>query len=460
MKNFGFALAFVAGAACSVATAQSLVQSKAVKQISNETVETAQRAAFRPTRTATRLTTGQTIPGGGFGTRATTVVYDTFSNKSVTIAGTPFTGRSADFNLSWADQADYRNGTGSGSAYIRGLWDAANAATVPAFPANNGFAASLSGAVRTDILFDGWDAQDAVWPGGDTLVAKGLKQLDYALAFRNSKTGAVEEPRVVNMLFFNLDPVDPTVGIVEGGVQLTYTLPVGFAGFFDDTFDFTTFGALDPIQGIDGDLMYDFPNTITVVAACPADFNGDTFVDDTDFVIFATNYDLFSVPPADPACDLNNDGFVDDTDFVIFASAYDQFTCPSGGGTVVADGVGVMYSGGRHIWRFPGFTVQGRQGTTSTTAFPLPEELLSVGASDGADFPVRSWGFVNSVGSDADPNFDGQPGISYVDIYNTATGFTNWWYQLGTTTQYAPPSGSTDYIGIAGETPRRITVEN
>ena len=61
---------------------------------------------------------------------------------------------------------------------------------------------------------------------------------------------------------------------------------------------------------------------------CPADFNSDGFVDDTDFVLFAQAYDQFTVPPASAACDLNGDTFVDDTDFVLFAQAYDVFTCP------------------------------------------------------------------------------------------------------------------------------------
>ena len=64
------------------------------------------------------------------------------------------------------------------------------------------------------------------------------------------------------------------------------------------------------------------------VPACPADFNSDGFVDDTDFVLFAQSYDQFTVPPANPATDLNSDGFVDDTDFVLFAQAYDAFVCP------------------------------------------------------------------------------------------------------------------------------------
>ena len=61
---------------------------------------------------------------------------------------------------------------------------------------------------------------------------------------------------------------------------------------------------------------------------CPADFTGDGFVDDSDFVVFAAAYDAFTVPPANPDCDLTGDGFVDDSDFVDFAVAYDAFTCP------------------------------------------------------------------------------------------------------------------------------------
>lgn len=64
---------------------------------------------------------------------------------------------------------------------------------------------------------------------------------------------------------------------------------------------------------------------------CPANFNGDCSVDDTDFVFFAQAYDLFSCSdpamPAGCAADFNGDGFVDDFDFVVFAQAYDGFFC-------------------------------------------------------------------------------------------------------------------------------------
>ena len=446
------AIVTACGLAAGVASAQSLVQAKAQNGLSQNKPSLPKAAQpFRAAR-ATNILTGETVTPGGFGTRANVAVYDSFTPKTVTIAGTTFTNSAGDPNVSWVDRADYVNGTGSGSAYLEGMWDANNAATVAAPPATNGLEASYDGEFRTDILFDGWDAVESLWPGGDVLVAKNLGVIDFTVAFRNTKTGAQEEPRILNILFFNLDPNDPSVGIVEGGVNLTYTIPAGDSGWSDDSFDFASFSTPTPIQGIDGDMMFDFVNTITVGASCPADFNGDTFVDDTDFVIFATNYDLFSVPPADPATDLNNDGFVDDTDFVIFAGAYDQFTCPSGGGTVVADGVGVTTGGGRQIIN-NSFTVLGRQGSTASNAFPLPEELLNVGVNTG-NFPVRNWGWTNSVGTDADPTFDGEAGVSYTDIYNTATNYWNWWGNLGTTTQY----GGTNFITTANETPRRITV--
>lgn len=61
---------------------------------------------------------------------------------------------------------------------------------------------------------------------------------------------------------------------------------------------------------------------------CPADFNGDGLVDDSDFVIFAGAYNDLVVPPADGVCDVNADGVVDDVDFTLFAPAYDELLCP------------------------------------------------------------------------------------------------------------------------------------
>mgnify|MGYP002783640096 CR=1 FL=1 len=63
---------------------------------------------------------------------------------------------------------------------------------------------------------------------------------------------------------------------------------------------------------------------------CPADFNGDTFVDDNDFVIFAAAYNELICPDFPTPCtgDINQDGYVDDADFVLFAAAYNELICP------------------------------------------------------------------------------------------------------------------------------------
>lgn len=70
---------------------------------------------------------------------------------------------------------------------------------------------------------------------------------------------------------------------------------------------------------------------VEVVVHCPADFNGDELVDDSDFVLFASAYDLLDCadPNMTPGCpaDINLDGVVDDADFVLFANAYDQLIC-------------------------------------------------------------------------------------------------------------------------------------
>jgi len=87
------------------------------------------------------------------------------------------------------------------------------------------------------------------------------------------------------------------------------------------------------VSNLDGNATFNnFLTVNEVVAACPGDLNSDGFVDDSDFVLFATAYDLLdcsdpSMPVGCPA-DLNDDGFVDDTDFVLFSTAYDAFLCP------------------------------------------------------------------------------------------------------------------------------------
>jgi arabinogalactan endo-1,4-beta-galactosidase len=65
---------------------------------------------------------------------------------------------------------------------------------------------------------------------------------------------------------------------------------------------------------------------------CSGDLNADRFVDDADFVAFASAYNLLDCAdiamPEGCAADLNFDNAVDDSDFVVFASAYDSLLCP------------------------------------------------------------------------------------------------------------------------------------
>ncbi len=73
-------------------------------------------------------------------------------------------------------------------------------------------------------------------------------------------------------------------------------------------------------------------NVIPLAAPCPADLNGDGFVDDADFQIFVVAYDILDcTDPAMPAgcpSDLNADAIVDDADFQVFVVAYNAVLCP------------------------------------------------------------------------------------------------------------------------------------
>ncbi|MGH7244960.1 MAG: hypothetical protein ACREJD_16215 [Phycisphaerales bacterium] len=67
-------------------------------------------------------------------------------------------------------------------------------------------------------------------------------------------------------------------------------------------------------------------------APCSGDLNGDSQVDDSDFVLFVAAYNILDcADPAMPAgcpSDLTNDGVVDDSDFVQFVAAYNDLICP------------------------------------------------------------------------------------------------------------------------------------
>ncbi|MBX3389722.1 MAG: hypothetical protein KF691_09750 [Phycisphaeraceae bacterium] len=56
-----------------------------------------------------------------------------------------------------------------------------------------------------------------------------------------------------------------------------------------------------------------------------ADFNNDGFVDDADFLIFASYYNTLDTAEGDQ----NGDNITDDADYVIFTARYNELVCPS-----------------------------------------------------------------------------------------------------------------------------------
>lgn len=68
---------------------------------------------------------------------------------------------------------------------------------------------------------------------------------------------------------------------------------------------------------------------VRLLATCLGDLNGDSFVDDADFVIFASCYDAYYTPDDKPLCRLNDTSQItDDRDFLVFVGAYDAGACP------------------------------------------------------------------------------------------------------------------------------------
>ncbi|MBL8875903.1 MAG: PEP-CTERM sorting domain-containing protein [Phycisphaerae bacterium] len=72
--------------------------------------------------------------------------------------------------------------------------------------------------------------------------------------------------------------------------------------------------------------------TVLGTGTCPADFNHDGFVEDADFTLFVSAYNILecadlAMSSGCPA-DLNGDGFVDDADFTLFVVAYNELVCP------------------------------------------------------------------------------------------------------------------------------------
>jgi hypothetical protein len=68
------------------------------------------------------------------------------------------------------------------------------------------------------------------------------------------------------------------------------------------------------------------------VRLCSGDLNNDGLVDDSDFTLFVSAYNVLDCaePGMSAGCpgDLTGDGFVDDADFIEFVAAYNELLCP------------------------------------------------------------------------------------------------------------------------------------
>ncbi|HEX8877399.1 MAG TPA: hypothetical protein VF777_11655 [Phycisphaerales bacterium] len=98
--------------------------------------------------------------------------------------------------------------------------------------------------------------------------------------------------------------------------------------------------AVDPVTNISRTLytgdnfVCNMADTVDFSKYCEGDINNDGMVDDADFSIFATAYNVLVCPvlgngfPAGCPADLSGDDVVDDSDFSLFARSYDRLLCP------------------------------------------------------------------------------------------------------------------------------------
>lgn len=139
-----------------------------------------------------------------------------------------------------------------------------------------------------------------------------LNAAAYTQSFRNDSGFALSIGTT-----FRIPANSAVAAVFRNGSSIAYSYDAAIGAVSVDT-------ALDTGAGSITNLV--------LSTGCPADLNGDGFVEDSDFVIFAASYDILDCSdpfmPAGCAADFNFDGYVDDADFVIFAGAYDALLCP------------------------------------------------------------------------------------------------------------------------------------
>ncbi|MGH7244211.1 MAG: PEP-CTERM sorting domain-containing protein [Phycisphaerales bacterium] len=194
--------------------------------------------------------------------------------------------------------------------------------------------------LNIDFLFAAIDSLDGTgtYPEGDFLRV----QVDGVTIFRES--------------FANAAPSQDQSYVAPSGVLLAYRQDLGFSGpggyYTDSAYNMynepkfhnlahtassavITFIIEGPgIQNLDDEswAMDNLRISVGDSIPCPADFNHDGVVEDSDFTIFVAGYNILDCadPTMTPGCpaDMNGDGFVDDADFVQFVVAYNALLCP------------------------------------------------------------------------------------------------------------------------------------
>ena len=219
-----------------------------------------------------------------------------------------------------------------GGSFLRSPTGNVVSVTLTGLPAHN--------ALNIDFLFAAIDSLDGTgtYPEGDFLRV----DVDSITIFRES--------------FANATATQDQTYVPPPGVELAHRIDLGFSGpgsYYTDSaynmyleprfhniahsassvrIDFVIEGP--GIQPLDDEswAMDNLRITVADTAACPADFNHDGFVDDSDFLVFVVGYNILDC--ADPTmafgcpADLTRDGVVDDADFILFVAAYNELLCP------------------------------------------------------------------------------------------------------------------------------------
>jgi len=175
---------------------------------------------------------------------------------------------------------------------------------------NNGF---LANGTSISYAKAGFNPDE---PGPDGAFGCGgtFAQLSYGTADSRGQTPL--DPDQTNLG----EPLDNQNGSTLNGDQYYLAVTMGTALFANERWGArsTRGSSLTAVISLTSDNRG--PN-----GGCPADFNGDGGVDDTDFVYFAKYYNDLVNPAGD--IDGSLDGFTDDGDFAVFATAYDALVC-------------------------------------------------------------------------------------------------------------------------------------